>query len=392
MYNKSILKIVNADRCVHCGACKLACHTKAIDMTFSKKTGFYMVNFEKSKCCNCGSCLKICPAYNNELRKGDLLGSFKSIFLAYTTDYIIREKATSGGIVNEICRYLIEEGEVDGAIMAKLDANSPTKTYSYVITSSDDLKNNPRDYSSRYISIPITLALNESEIKNNKKYAIVGTPCQIKGMRRIFGDKHIYIGLACSEGISWIATQRFLNKINIDNTKIQSLYYRGEGWPGYSSVITLGGENIEQEHYRSDFNSIYSSQIYRAKGCRYCHDQFAEEADISCFDFWNDDELKNETVGKTGVIIRTDRGKTIIDSLIDKGRIAISKDLSATDVSQSQLWILLLKKKYWNHFVIRSYYKVVDIIRLLGLDKHMPISVFNFLSKCFRKVIYMLDK
>ncbi len=61
-------------------------------------------------------------------------------------------------------------------------------------------------------------------------------------------------------------------------------------------MFTHDGEIIEQEHYNSDFNAIYSSQIYRNKGCRFCHDQFANEADISFFDFWNVLEVKNEKI------------------------------------------------------------------------------------------------
>ena len=157
-------------------------------------------------------------------------------------------------------------------------------------------------------------------------------------------------------------------------------------------MFTHDGEIIEQEHYNSDFNAIYSSQIYRNKGCRFCHDQFANEADISFFDFWNVLEVKNEKFGKSGTIVRTEIGEKLLEKLEEEKRIYIEETLDEKRVIDSQEWILLLKEKYWNHWTIKIYYLFINIFRLSIIEYILPISFYRFFSKNFRRWIYLLKR
>ena len=318
----------------------------------------------------CGGCVAVCPQQILKIRYNKKTGFY---------DVIMDGK---------ICRYLLEKKKVDKILLVKNEPDAKMLAKAKFVESEEELLENPRQFASRYVSIPLCSLLKN--VDKNKKYAVIGTPCQIISARRILGRDNIYLGIACSEGISFKATEKYLKELELK--QIENIFYRGGGWPGRTTVFTHDGEIIEQEHYNSDFNAIYSSQIYRNKGCRFCHDQFANEADISFFDFWNVLEVKNEKFGKSGTIVRTEIGEKLLEKLEEEKRIYIEETLDEKRVIDSQEWILLLKEKYWNHWTIKIYYLFINIFRLSIIEYILPISFYRFFSKNFRRWIYLLKR
>ncbi|ERI77198.1 Coenzyme F420 hydrogenase/dehydrogenase, beta subunit C-terminal domain [[Clostridium] symbiosum] len=379
--------IIKKGKCMRCGGCVAVCPQQILKIRYNKKTGFYDVIMDGKQCCKCGKCIKVCPAATNESSE-KYIGKYKKIYLTSSVNQNIRINATSGGSINEICRYLLEKKKVDKILLVKNEPDAKMLAKAKFVESEEELLENPRQFASRYVSIPLCSLLKN--VDKNKKYAVIGTPCQIISARRILGRDNIYLGIACSEGISFKATEKYLKELELK--QIENIFYRGGGWPGRTTVFTHDGEIIEQEHYNSDFNAIYSSQIYRNKGCRFCHDQFANEADISFFDFWNVLEVKNEKFGKSGTIVRTEIGEKLLEKLEEEKRIYIEETLDEKRVIDSQEWILLLKEKYWNHWTIKIYYLFINIFRLSIIEYILPISFYRFFSKNFRRWIYLLKR
>lgn len=177
----NIEKVVQASKCRSCGYCFSVCPANAIDMIYTQ--GFFRPVVNGSQCVQCGKCVKNCPAENVFTENG-LLGSYKDLLLAHSTNREVRHNATSGGVINSLVRFLLKERIVDGVLMAGYDDNSVTKTSSQLITldEMDILEKKPRDFSSRYVLTPVLTGLRNIP-ERIKKLAVVGTACQIQALK-----------------------------------------------------------------------------------------------------------------------------------------------------------------------------------------------------------------
>lgn len=376
--------VIDNKMCMRCGGCVAVCPKHVLKISYNNKTGFFDIKEDKPSCIECGLCMTVCPALKKEY-SGSPIGPYKDLCLTFSCNAHVRGNGTSGGVVNELCQLLLETKIVDSVLLVKNSPKNRVWTEPIWIESAEYLKKTPRDFASRYISVPVCSLLQKRE--KNKKYAIVGTPCQIHSAKKILGKNHFFIGIACSEGISFKATEQYLKCIGKKGT--DTMYYRGNGWPGKTTVYCEEKIIQEQEHYISDFNAIYSSQIYRNRGCRFCHDQFAEEADISFFDFWNFEEVKQERQGKSGTIIRTEKAETVMNELIERKKIRKYRNLSEQEIIECQEWVVLLKKKYWNSSMIKAYYFIIDCLKLLHISSKLTVIQYRFLGKIFRYIIYL---
>ena len=307
------VKNVIRKKCVGCGCCIGICKQKALEKEFDKKTGFYNIVLNKERCNECGFCRKICPALKRS-SKLDYIGSYKKLLLMHSNDSVIREKATSGGVVFSVIKKALEKQVVDYAYILGWSSESDMQTKLWLMDKEtiEDIDDN-RKFSSRYVSYPIGEVIGE--IDPDKKYVIVGLPCQIEGFRNINLENVFLIGIACSGAVSYKASEMAQQHLKDTFDPQKDLYfYRGDGWPGFNEVVN--DENkFREDHLTSFFNTVFSSKVFTKKGCMNCNDQLAEMADISCFDYWNQTELKNERIGKTGVIIRSDKGLQLMDSI-----------------------------------------------------------------------------
>lgn len=180
----NIEEIVLGNKCKSCGACYSMCTANAIEMIYTD--GFYRPKIKADECIQCGKCIKVCPA-ENEFEGRGLLGGYKKLILAHSTNSCIRHDATSGGVINTLVRFLLQEKIVDAVLMAGYDAESKIETSSQLITIEriQDLEKRTRDFSSRYVTVPVLAGLKK--IPKNKKIAIVGTPCQIQAIKILGG-------------------------------------------------------------------------------------------------------------------------------------------------------------------------------------------------------------
>ncbi len=385
---RNVLDSVIANKmCMRCGGCVAVCPKHVLKISYNNKIGFFDIKEDKTSCIECGLCMTVCPALKTEYSDAPI-GVYKDLYLSFSCNDYVRKNGTSGGVVNELCQLLLETNTVDSVLLVKSSSQNEVWAEPIWIESAGHLKKNPRDFASRYISVPVCSLLQKRE--KNKKYAIVGTPCQIHSAKKILGEKHFFIGIACSEGISFQATEQYLKCIG--KKDVDTMYYRGNGWPGKTTVYCEKEVIQEQEHYVSDFNAIYSSQIFRNRGCRFCHDQFAEEADISFFDFWNSKEVEEEKKGKSGTIIRTEKSETVMNELIRGGKIRKYRNLSEQEIIECQEWVVLLKKKYWNSLIIKVYYFFIDCLKLLSIPSKLSVMQYKFLGRVFRHIIYLQER
>jgi colanic acid/amylovoran biosynthesis protein len=375
--------------CIKCGMCSSVCKQKALKIVYDKDTGFYRNIFNRNRCNNCGVCLKVCPVCNNfNIPATNLIGDYKKILIGHATNQTIRVNATSGGCVNALVRYLIYEDKADSVLMVMENHNKHTGTGYAIIDKSNIniLTQNPRKFASRYVCYPILAALDR--LNNNDRVALVGTPCQLLALsnyQNVMKGKQIFkIGIACSGGISYKATALMLHK---NNRKNGTIYYRGNGWPGQNSII--GEDEVHNEnHLESFFSTLYTSQIFRNPACLQCNDQFAEQSDISFFDYWNLRELQREKYGNSGIIVRSENALEYLEEMIQKKYIEIKEQLRERDIVEAQGWPILLKKQEKHKKLsVSIYYKITNLIFHTKLYYFIPKKGFELAAKIFMKLI-----
>ncbi|MGN1132666.1 MAG: Coenzyme F420 hydrogenase/dehydrogenase, beta subunit C-terminal domain [Ruminococcus sp.] len=379
----SISKIVNDSKCVSCGLCNSVCPVNAITLKYIPKKGVYEPDIDTAKCINCDKCEKLCPT--NTERSKSLLGPFISGYLAHAKNQKIREDSTSGGIINRLVEFLIAGEYVEAVVMVEHDVDSPIEASAKIITKKEvqNLGEIPREYASRYVVVPVLENLIEMFTKY-KKIAVVGTPCQIRAVNKlnIPNDVEIFkIGITCSGGMRYIATEEYKRMSGLENAK---MYYRGKGWPGKNSLVT-DEKCVEYGHQGSLFERMFSSQIFKIKGCRHCSDHYAECADISFCDFWNSQEMKKEHLGNSCVIIRSRKAESIFNELIRSGRAEIVRQLNIDEIIATQISVLKAKK---GNMSTKLKYKL--FIKLVDFTFKCKIyKIFNYKIYCKLASIYL---
>ncbi|MCK4689872.1 MAG: Coenzyme F420 hydrogenase/dehydrogenase, beta subunit C-terminal domain, partial [Candidatus Marinimicrobia bacterium] len=319
--------VIDKGLCNKCGVCVSFCTANqigAIEMCGCEENVPQYV--DSDKCFRCGICYLICPQTHelNEEVKDEFgwsspIGIFRDICSAQATDGAIREVATDGGVVTALLSYMLENKIVDGAIVAKrtgLFTREPE-----IVTTRDGLiqaagsqfselphlEEMGKKYSTYVSVIPVVRMFGP---KLSTKLAVVGTPCQIKAIRKmqvlnILPSDVVFftIGLFCMQCFTF---DNFLEKTFIKRDQINP-------------------EDILKINVKEDFRLIMKSG-------RTIHIPFEEIEDIAkpaclaCQEFAND--FADISVGGIGspdgyttTMIRTTLGKRIFTDAVRRGYI-----------------------------------------------------------------------
>lgn len=374
---KTVSEIIESGRCYACGMCSVRCPENAISLKPNMKSGFYEVHLNDDACVGCGLCLSSCPASADSKVKSDTLGEHKSIYLCRSTDESVRKGATSGGAVNAVIRFLIESKTADSVLAVKENSDSPFESEAVVINRENCslLTEEPRSFASRYVSIPVLNALKQC----TGKTAVVGTPCQIKALG-LYGKDIIKIAIACSGATSYNASKIIKERLADSSFRV---FYRGNGWPGYNT-LTDGKKVIEAPHGKSYFERMYTSQLFRSRACRNCPSHFGEESDLTFFDFWNSEEIKNERLGNSVCTVRTETGSVIFNGAVNGGYLETVRELVEDEAVKTQGVALKYKSlRPYNGI----YFKLIDFLFKTGLYRLIPLKGYKYFCRLLAKTV-----
>lgn len=275
----------------------------------------------------------ICPVFYYESEvKHDVWGNVLEALVGYASDKNIRFKAASGGALTELCTYLLDNGLVDGIIHTAFDPVDQTKTVSCVSYTSEDVR---KRCGSRY-SISVPLYNLKELMKDGETYAFVGKPCDVMALRRgividpSIGKRIPYLlSFFCAGEPSVNAQNNLLQAIGTTREVFSSITYRGNGWPGYTTVTEKNGRVLKME-YKEAWGKYLGREIRNL--CRFCMDGTGDAADIVCADFWyigkDGTPDFSEHDGRNMIIARTEKGKEIIDGAISAGKLTLEEDFT----------------------------------------------------------------
>ena len=310
-YDWALNKIVDTNICAKCGTCSVVCPNSIVE--FSEKPYISEECLRKGQ----GMCMEVCPrmvAGSYDVR--NRLNSFEEYYYAKSDI-----KGQSGGVVTKFLQCLLDDGEIDGAVVI---GDQNLKPVSMIITSGEELLSDKKSSKSKY-AISSLQAVRKAGELGLEKIAVVGLPCQVAGLRNI--QYHPYIskhglergkngkpaklpkieyvfGLFCTEKFEYSQLKDSVDSLDISMDDVVKCDVKGKNF----IISTEDGDY-----------PISLSEIDASSGCKMCRDFDAELADISFGD-------KGSPEGYTTIVVRTSKGK-IIDKYFD-----LNEDVNTSEI------------------------------------------------------------
>ncbi len=259
--------------------------------------------------------------YNDTPNFHTYSGPYHNIYIGHTTDEYIRRSSASGGIISAILTYLLEKGEIDGAVCLRMSKEKPWLSEPFIATSKDEIIEAAQ---SKYTISSVNEILPEIE-KFKGKLAYVGLPPQVMSIRKlqavndpsVAAIKYIF-GPFYGNTLYFSSVVSFLKTYGEkDYTQITKLYFRHGEWPGNMRVELAHGKIIELKK----FHANYLIPFHVLRNSLYCTDLSNEFTDISGGDAWAP-VYEERGKGFSMILSRTTAGQKILDDMIRDGWIA----------------------------------------------------------------------
>ncbi len=277
--------------CHRCGGCVTFCtavNYGALKLDEQGNPGYADIE----KCIECGLCYAICPEIEEleeETRRlvswSAPLGRVFETTVARAAEPDIRNQATDGGVVTALLVHLFDSGRIDGAIVTR--QVSPYQREPFLAMTREEIINSAgfhfdtshgmKDFSDRYLTYSSIEELKPMVTKGLRRVAFVGTPCQIKSIRKMQAMEivpseaiAVCFGLFCSGNFLFGPEQReFIARVG------------GFSW---DQAVKINVKDDFMVHLQDgSIVSIKLDELETIKrvACRYCPDYAAEFADIS---------------------------------------------------------------------------------------------------------------
>lgn len=238
-----------------------------------------------------------------------VLGTYKEITLARSTDKQIQKISQDGGIASGLLCFALDEKIIDGAVVAG-PSDEMWKPEPTVALTSDEVL---AAAGTKYTLSPNVWKLKEAVRQYGlEKVGIVTIPCQTMGIRkmqsypfgvRFLADKMaLVIGIFCTENFPFESLKTFISaKAGVDFDLVEKMDIgKGKFWVyTQDDVINF---------------PIKETHGYEQNGCKVCLDLVTELSDISTGSIGAPDNWSS-------VLVRTDGGETIFKQALDAGVI-----------------------------------------------------------------------
>lgn len=391
MINNTITPVVKNGLCTGCGTCIALCPEKCIELATDETKGIYVAKLDDKKCTVCGICLKVCPGHEVDFKQLNLnifgkepenilIGNYLNCYIGYSTNYDLRYKSSSGGLVTQLLIFALNEGIINGVLVTRMKKDRPLEPEPFIARTREEIIDASK---SKYCPVPANIALTEILDSNeDEKFAVVGLPCHIHGIRKAeelnkkLKDKIVlHLGLFCHHSPNFFATKDLLQRVKVNPTNVIQLNYRGDGWPGCVKI-----------HHKNDdlllpnYAGFVGMHFFCPTRCLMCSDGICELADISFGDAWLP-EFSDDKIGTSMIISKSEHGDKILDIMKHRNEIKL-ETINVERVVLSQIEVLHSKKK--SIAASKMFFKPIPLYNnLLKLDllDYFFIS-YLYLSAC----------
>lgn len=316
--------------CYGCGVCATACGRKIIEIGLNAE-GFYEPHItDPNKCTNCGICTEVCAYLHEDL---SLQNQEIHPYAAWTKDYLVRRKCSSGGAGFEIGKYLLGQGYKVCGVRYNADKN---RAEHYIATNVEELIPSAGSKYIQSYTVDGFKAINRKE-----KYLVTGSPCQIDSFRRYIRkfrceDNFVLLDFFCHGVPSMLVWKKYTEWAEKQVGKITYASWRNKwtGWHDSWAMGIDGEEHGEKINWHDSYDMLIRGkksyiesrlsqgdmfyQLFLGDCClgKQCYDHCKykynhSSADIRIGDLWgktyNDDED-----GVSGAVAFTQKGNEVL--------------------------------------------------------------------------------
>lgn len=318
IFGHLMTEVIRKGTCVSCGSCVAVCPVNSIELEsgIPKLVGL---------CTACGMCFANCPVavFDVDEMENEVYGRTRNeseaeigvktgVYAVRAKDEAVMEHAQDGGAVTVVISQFLSDGG-EGAIVAGLGNEGLWIPKPVVVTTKEEAQ---AGAGTKYTSSPTILGVDSAVFEHKmKKIAVVGTPCQIRGLAKIatgrFSEADIRdavdlkVGLFCMETFNHASLLEYLKNNEIDISKVDKFEIKNGRF-----IVKQDGETVHRARLRKVKDLV--------RGC--CH---------SCGDFTS--EFADLSVGNVGspngwstVIVRTKRGEEALMAAEKMGKIEIT--------------------------------------------------------------------
>ncbi len=332
--------VIDANRCIECGACVAACPSDSLGVGADGLPKLVKM------CTGCSLCWDFCPrgglryealprlvlgeedvwkltgngsANGHENGHGNGNGNGHRGLGATREAWTARVKTDipgqqDGGVVSALLIALLEAGELDGALLARQSGREPWKGEAFLARTPEEVVSCAGSFYNQTLALAhLDLKKHAPDLPPNPRIAVVGTPCEIQGLRAMqarpwyWGASRVdavvlTIALLCTKSFDYeglmlreIQSQRgfpLADVAKIDIIRGKLYVYGREG-------ATLVEEPIRAFHGAA------------LKGCDECADFLGHVADIAVGSVGSAD-------GWSSVLVRTEVGSRAFAAVRDR--------------------------------------------------------------------------
>jgi coenzyme F420 hydrogenase subunit beta len=332
--------VIDADRCVQCGACVAACPSDSIGVGDDGLPKLVKM------CTGCSLCWDFCPrgGLRHEATWGLLepagdpdgdegwkvtgapgpnangLGPVHETYTARARPGVAG--AQDGGLVSALLIGLLEAGEIDGALVARESRTEPWKGEPYLARTPEEVVACAGSFYNQTMALA-ALDVKGHDLPPRPRIAVVGTPCEVEAIRAMqarpwaWGAQRVdavllTVALLCTKSFNY-------EKLMVGEIQRQ----RGIPLEQVGKVDVIHGKLLVEDH---DGNTLVSEPVRdfhgaALKGCDECADFLGRAADISVGSVGSED-------GWSSVLVRTQAGRAAFERV--RGRLEL-RDLDRVE-------------------------------------------------------------
>ena len=351
---RGITDVAERQLCTGCGVCAFV-QPDDIRMVDDVAAGRRpLVRQENGRDVDTSAALRVCPglALTHGPNEPGLIeelrptwGPVLELWEGYATDDGVRFAGSSGGAATVLARYCLDHEDMAGVLHTKAREDVPYLNETVLSTTAEELI---AATGSRYA--PASPCDGLAHIVDAERPCVfIGKPCDVAAAdmtRQVDSALDANLGLTiaifCAGTPTTRGTFEMLAKMGIsDPSRIISVRYRGNGWPGDAEVHVRTEAGTERRTLTYDQSWGDVLQRHRQWRCYVCADHTGEFADIAVGDPWYREIAPGE-LGRSLIVVRTELGRALMHRALARG-VLVAERVAPDRLPASQPGLLKVR-------------------------------------------------